>query len=148
MDQREQLQNIVNFIKLNSPEDVMERVKIQHQLGVKEGVYFPSILGILANEIPGKIKVNVKYKDKEYNVVVEGVDEENLAVSYNNRLVGEIVEAGLAEELLLTFDDVVFFFQNSNNYYHPLESRTGDKYPTILAPFYKKEIIDENIFED
>lgn len=148
MDQREQLKNIVNFIKLNSPEDVMERVKLQHQLGVKEGIYFPSILGVLANDIDGKIHINAKYKDKEFNLVAEGVDEENLAVFYDNRLVGEIIEAGLIEELLLTFNDGVYQFRNSNNYYHPVSSRTGDLYPTILAPFYKKEIIDENIFKD
>lgn len=144
----EQVKDIVSFIKLNSPEDLMERIKIQKTLGVQQGVYFPSILGILANETIGKIQITLIYNGKKFQVIAEGVDEENLAVLYSNRLIGEMIEAGVVSKLEISIrDGIVYSFENNNNFYHPVESSTNDVYPTILAPFYKKEILDENIFE-
>lgn len=114
-------------------------------LGVKKGVYFPSLLGVIANQFEDPMKVEIEYKGKKFSTVIRGVNVENLAVEYDNRLIAEMIESGAAERLKISMSQGrLYNFRSEDNYYYPVADPTP--FLHILAPFYKKEIADTNIF--
>lgn len=144
-----QIKDIVNFIQLNSPEDLNERLKLNKRLNNKKtGIFFPSILGDIANELDGKLTISFSFNNKNYTVNATGVNSENLAVEYSNRMFAEVLESGVVKNFTVTDEDgSIYAFENKENFYQPLETETTNNiYHHILAPFYKKIVLDDNIF--
>lgn len=149
-DEVKNAQKVVEFLRINNPKEIKNRLDIVNNLPKGPAVFLPSIIALLCDSVKNKeVKISMFFKGKEYKTKAVGLESERLIVKYYNRIIGEIIESGSADKFYITFDgDNVCRFKVNDNSYIPYAEKEGDFiYPTILYPFYKKDCLDIKTWE-